>query len=178
MMLKKMILLGLIVSAPVLNLPAMDLGLSFGPWSFIPGNSAAAPGLHAYGGLKIGITERVETELYTITEITPSPLGSTFFGFNMGLSLLGPRYPTYFNMVGDIGILYGLETGNLRTTRFVTLRLSPLVIGNPYYRHRDRMFTLGLLYDMDNRRLSFTWNVLIFELFLLSDDHYVNPHRG
>jgi len=148
---------------------ADDLGFSLGPWSFAGG---VDPGTYAGAGLVWGFSPRLEAELVAVGELTPLP-GNTFLGGGLlSISLLGPRIPTYFNAVLDLGYLHGLAGLNPSGTdlslrgaehrNFLFLRLSPLAIGNPHYRMRDRIFSAGVLYSLEEQKFSLVWSWLIY----------------
>jgi hypothetical protein len=42
---------------------------------------------------------------------------------------------------------------------------TPLVTGNPWYGHRERIFPIGMLYNINASEISIVWNVLILHLY-------------
>jgi hypothetical protein len=142
-----------------------DLGLALGPWSFASGGPG--PGTYAYTGLAIGGGRRLELEASGIVEMTPSPGDTILAGASLGFSVGGPRIPTYFNVVVDLGYLQTVvDDGQFHLgPSYLLLRLSPLVIGNPWYGHRERIFSLGVLYDIPAASFSVVWNVLILHWY-------------
>ncbi len=155
-------LLCLLVPLPTFAEP--DLGIALGPWSFAGGGPG--PGTYAYSGLVVG-GSRLELEALGIAELTPAPGAAVLAGASIGFSLSGPRIPTYFNVVVDLGYLQTVvEEGQFRLgPSYLLLRLSPLVIGNPWYGHRERIFSLGVLYDIAAAEASIVWNVLILHWY-------------
>jgi len=81
--------------------------------------------------------------------------------------VLGPRDSTYFNMVAELAFLQAVVAGGEPGLgpSYLMLRLSPLSIGTPYYGHRDRMFSIGVLYDIGADQFSAVWNVLIISWY-------------
>lgn len=168
---KKSAILLIIVSV-LLPLGALDYGFSLAPWSFTGG---VTPGLYGGGGFNLGLTPRWEAEVFAVTEVTPAPGDTVLAGVQVGFSLLGDRIPTYFNSVIDLGYLHGLSglsstaagTGGGGVTRsnYLLLRLSPLAIGNPTFGMRDRIFSVGLLYRIEDRSVSWVWNWVIFNRY-------------
>lgn len=156
----------LFAAASVPGAGAGDLALGVSPWSFAGGGDSFT-GTFAGANLAIGLTPRLELGLYGFGELSPAPGSSLMAGAALGLSLAGPRDPTYFNVMIEVGSLvaYRPSEGRLAST-LVFARLSPLVIGNPYSGHRDRIFSLGLAYDINSGRLIGIWNILILEWFL------------
>ncbi len=158
---KKIFALLICCLSPSLLMAAPDLGVALGPWSFV--NGGPGPGTYAYGGLALGGSSRLEAEAFGIVELMPLPGDSLLAGASIGWSLAGPRIPTYFNVVVDLGYIQTLAYDALSGVGpgYLMLRISPLVIGNPLHGHRDRMFSVGLLYNLEERLLSAVWNVLI-----------------
>jgi hypothetical protein len=141
-----------------------DMGIALGPWSFAGGGPG--PGTYAYSGLAVG-GSRIELEALGIAELTPTPGSTVLAGASLGLSLGGPRIPTYFNFILDFGYLQTVvEDGHFRFgPSYLLLRLSPLVIGNPWYAQRERIFSFGVLYDIGAAKASIVWNVLILHWY-------------
>ena len=147
---------------------SLDLSMSFGPWTFLSEDERIADGVYPTAGITLGWNDYLETELFVIAEAAPAPFQNVFFGGSLGGSLLGTRGLTYFNMYAQFDFLYGLDfSGNaVEHNRLLGLRLSPLVIGNGYNGHRDRIFTVGAFYNLDSSKFSFTWNILLFDVYL------------
>lgn len=156
----------LFAAASATEAAAGDLALGVSPWSFA-GGCDSFRGTFAGVNLAIGLTPRLELGLYGFGELTPAPGSSLMAGAALGLSLAGPRDPTYFNVMAELGSLveYRPADGRLGSALFFA-RLSPLVIGNAYSGHRDRIFSLGLAYDVSSGRIFGIWNILILEWFL------------
>ena len=147
---------------------SIDLSMSFGPWSFLSNDDRIADGIYPCAGLNLGWNDYLESEIFVVAEAAPQPFGNVFFGGGLGSSILGTRGLTYFNMYAQLDFLYGLDfsAAELQHNRIVCLRLSPLAIGNGYNGYRDRIFNIGALYNFDSRMFSFTWSVLIFDIYL------------
>ena len=146
----------------------MDLSLSFGPWTFLSDDERIADGVYPYAGLTVGWTDFLESEIFVVAEAAPDPFKNIFAGCSLGSSLLGTRGLTYFNMYAQLDFLYGLDFrgGTPVHNRLLGLRLSPLAIGNGYNGYRDRIFTVGMFYNFDSTKFSFSWNLLIFDAYL------------
>lgn len=156
----------LFAAASAAEAAAGDLALGVSPWSFAGGGDSFT-GTFAGANLAIGLTPSLELGLFGFGELTPSPGSSLMAGAALGLSLAGPRDPTYFNVMIEVGSLveYRPADGSFAST-LVFARLSPLVIGNAFSGHRDRIFSLGLAYDISSGRIFGIWNILILEWFL------------
>ena len=149
------------LTAALTGAAAQEWGVSVGSWSFAGGGPGA--GAYACAGLSTGLGQRLELEAFGVARATPAPFGDALAGAILGFSVFGPRRTTYFNMALDLGFLQTVVEGGTPGLgpSYAMLRLSPLVVGTPYYGHRDRIFSLGLVYDLGSGALSATWNVLI-----------------
>ena len=165
---KKIVIFFLILFLSASAAFGVDLSMSFGPWSFLSGDAGISHGIYPYIGLNIGWNKYLESEIFVVAEAAPEPAGSLYFGGGLGSSLLGTRGLTYFNMYAQLDFLYGLNfnSGNIEHNRMLGARVSPLAIGNGYNGYRDRIFTVGAFYNFDSSEFSFTWNLLIFDIFL------------
>jgi hypothetical protein len=167
------ITLAALVAALALSSPpratALDLGLdasahSFGSLDYT--KAGILPGLYARGGAIVGIASRLELEPYIVMELAPEALRGAFAGADLTLSLLGSRDTSYFNMFLSLGYVRGLDLGKAAEGRnYLSLRLTPLAVGCTRYGRRDRLFTPGILYELEGKSLTFTFNVLGFDFF-------------
>jgi len=150
-----------LLTAALAGAAAQEWGVSVGSWSFAGGGPG--PGAYACAGLSAGLGQRLELEAFGVARATPAPFGDALAGAILGFSVFGPRRTTYFNMALDLGFLQTVVEDGAPGLgpSYAMLRLSPLVVGTPYYGHRDRIFSLGLLYDVRSGALSATWNFLI-----------------
>ncbi|HOX31098.1 MAG TPA: hypothetical protein PLB91_02135 [Spirochaetales bacterium] len=154
---------------------ALDLGLSAGAWSFSRPVSAARaeegreiePGLYARAGAIAGIASRLELEAFAVGSLAPAPGRELFLGAEATLPALGSREKSYFNLFASLGYLRALrlEGGLEPAGGYLSLRVSPLAIGNPSYGRRDRIFSVGALYELGSGEVSLTWSVLTFDFF-------------
>jgi hypothetical protein len=161
--------LALLLSAP-LGAAALDLGLDASAHSFgsldYP-KAGILPGLYARGGAIVGIASRLELEPYLVMELAPDALRGIFAGADLTLPLLGSRDTSYFNMFLSLGYARGLDLSGAASGRnYLALRLTPLAVGCTRYGRRDRLFTPGILYELEGKSLTFTFDVLGFDFFL------------
>jgi len=149
---------------------ALDFGLSAASQSFGSKDYAEAglrPGLHARGGAILGLFSRLELEPYAVMELTPEPLRGCLFGADVNLALLGSRYDGYFNMFLSAGYARGADFSDPGAGKnYLSLRITPLAIGCGYYGRRDRMFTAGVLYELEGKSWTFVFNVLAFDFLM------------
>ena len=159
----------LILMTALLPLGAAEFGFSLAPWSFTGG---VTPGTYAGGGLNVGFSPRWEAELFAVAEVTPSP-GDTESDVNLAAASSAIIIAALDNALIDLGYLHGIQgldpAGGAETdwnrSNYLLLRISPLAIGNPYFRMRDRLFSVGLLYRIEDRSLSWVWNWVIFNRY-------------
>lgn len=176
---KRILSTALLCAAAVSSAPAQDFALSAGMWSFFrnrDGNYASrSPGAFPSVGLTAGVTPRIEAGLSLVPRITPRPLDDIFVEGHLGFSLFGDRIAVsggpsaYLNTVVDIGTLVGVHnvlSGNPGMSTSVFLRLTPFLLGNPYYGRRDRMYSAGILYDVNTGAVSLFANVFASDFFL------------
>ncbi|MDX9899633.1 MAG: hypothetical protein RBT62_11995 [Spirochaetia bacterium] len=161
---KRATLLRLCFLIPAAVFAAPNPGISLGSWSFV---GVPEPGMYAHAGFLLGVSDHFELEALGVAEFMPIPAGMLLAGVSLGYSVLGPRTPTYFNMVADFSFLQALVSSGVPGLgqSYLMLRLSPLVIGNPIYGHRDRLFSMGLLYDIQASSFSAVWNILIIDWY-------------
>ncbi len=161
------ILLIIVLFSPI-GLTAADFALTAGPISFFStGSTSILPdGLYAQAGLRSIITPRIEVELGTVVRMTPDFAETLGISALIGYNLLAPYEPAYFNMVTEIGVLYLYETESAKHHPMIHLRITPLMIGNPYYVERGRLFTIGGLYDVSEKSFMISFSTIIENWFL------------
>lgn len=147
---------------------AADLAMAAGPISFFPLDtpSAVPDGLYAQLGLRTTITPRIEGEITAVTRMTPNFAETIGLSVLAGFNLLGPSEPLYFNMAADFGLLCLYETESQKHHQLIHLRITPLMIGNPYYVERGRLFTIGGLYDLSEKQFIISFSTVMENWFL------------
>lgn len=165
---ERLILFLLFVSCTFVPLYAMDWAITGGPISFFPlsDNQSVPDGLYGEVGARFGITPRIELELGIVTQLTPVITETIGASAVLGLDLLGDIEPTYFNMIADLGMIYLIERDTGEHHPMISLRISPIAIGNPFYGERGRLFTTGLLYDLSKHSFTMTFSMVIENWFL------------
>jgi hypothetical protein len=146
---------------------AQDLSFSLGGWSFFPNGQgslpAGDPGLFASAGATIGLGPRLELGASLVPRLTPAPFDDLFAEAHLGLSLLAdrarvPAAPTmYLNSLVDLGAIvgwHGFASGSPAFSKAVYARLTPITLGTLYYGRRDRLFSLGVMYDFDAKAVN------------------------
>ncbi len=136
-----------------------------GPVTFFPGDRSLPAGMYAQAGLRFEVTSQVEAEIIAIPQITPKPFSTVALGALLGLNLFDIVGPTYFNMTADVGALVAVTPDGGQYKPLVYLRVSPLVIGHPVYGYRGKILTVGMLYDITDQKVSWTFSTWIQNWF-------------
>jgi len=145
---------------------AADWAVTAAPVSFFPAGKHMPEGLYAQAGIRAALHPRLEAELLVIPRITPEPFSHAAAGAMAGFNLLADLEDAYFHMIADIGMLCRFDFRTQEKDPLVYVRISPLSIGNPDYRYRERIFTAGLLYDIQNQTFSWTFSTWIQDWFV------------
>jgi hypothetical protein len=159
------LVLVIILVLPARNSQASGFGLTFSTNTFLglsrSEDSAVPPGLYWRGGFAWLPGNHLEIELYHIPQITPVFYSQVFFGCSAGYWLLERKENCYLNTIVEAGFLYGLDQSKL-----LNLKLTPIVFGCPTFRYAEKFCTLGLLYDLDRKRLLWQLQLLAVTLYL------------
>ncbi len=160
---------------------AQNLSFSVGGWSFFRNAEgklpSGSPGIFSSFGLSCGITRYAEAGFSILPRLSPEPFDDIFLEGHAGVSLFGERIrksggpAIYLNALLDAGILYGmhnLTSGVPEYSRAIFLRITPFALGNPYYGRRERMFSLGLMFDVDSAETSLFLNLIAVDFYLAS----------
>ncbi len=152
---------------------AQDLSLSLASWRFFPNRNAYRPsgeGLHASVGLVAGINPRLEAALSVVGRLTPNPADNLFLAMGLGYSIATDRYvdrstPTlHLNAIAEAGVLAGVHSltsgGTPSFSTHLYARFTPIALGSLYYGRRDRLYTVGLQYDISAAQVSVILSVI------------------
>jgi len=169
----------LLLAFAVSSVGSQDLAFSIGTWSFFRDKSGAwpsgGPGSFASFGLTYGLTPRLEAGISLVPRMAPDPFDDILAEGHVGLSLFGDRISgsgapaIYINTLADIGFILGAHnvySGTTEYSKAVFVRLTPISLGNPYYGRRDRIFSVGLLYNFDTASASLFINLVAADFFL------------
>lgn len=157
--------------APLSIAHAQETAVSLGSWSFFSGNR----GIFASIGVTQGLTPRLEAGLSLIPRLTPDPFEDLYAEAHLGYSLAANRFrgfsqpASYINIIGDIGVIAGINSigaPGQTLTKSIFIRLTPITLGNAFYGRRDRIYSVGALFNLDNASLSFFLNFIISDFFI------------
>lgn len=158
---------------------AQDLSLSIQQWSFFNNKnnqSISEPGQHIGVGFVVGIDKNIEADFGVIGMITPR-LADTLMGYvSFGYSLLDKRWitskipPNWINSQIEAGFIGGVkhvysffDDGGKKEIAQIFIKITPLILGNPFYIRRDKLFGLGLAYDCFGGKFSVFLNLISFD---------------
>ena len=126
-------------------------------------------GISVTYGMNVGLTGKLELDLWGISELVPHPFASNMFGAELGIMLLGPRSTATkvmgsgINMMLSVGGFYRTDNNGAGPM----ISITPLVVGTPISGRRERILKTGIGYDAVN-------NGLVVTFSLLSLDYYVH----
>ncbi len=172
------------------ELAAQDLSISVQQWSFFSdsaGGRLSGPGLHLSGAVVWGITPRLEAGLGLLGMLTPWPGDSLAGIMSIGYSLLSERWiseripPNWLSMLVEAGVFGGAreiysglfsssgEGAGSGAQPFAAMfvRFTPLVLGNPFYWRRDRVFSVGAAYELMRGDFSLFLNIAAMDFRIL-----------
>ncbi len=149
-----------------------DIALRIGHGAFLPGEKGEL-GLHALGGVSLGLTKRVELNLEVISPLVPAPFSDAVAGFEVGYSLLGDRNRNIYyngsamNTVVSLGLFASDHARNGRfLPTYLTLRITPVTIGTPLTGKRESFMPVGLAWNFREKTLGVFMSVMLY-------DHYI-----
>ena len=119
-------------------------------------------------GMNFGLSEKVELDLWGISEAIPKPFASNMFGADIGITLLGRRSSgtkvagTGINTLLSIGGFYRTDNNGAGPIISVT----PLTVGNPITGRRERLLKTGIGWDFVNNQLVVTFSLLSLDFYV------------
>ncbi len=141
-----------------------DVSLSFGQSSY----KWPEKGISFSYGVNVGLTSRLEMNIWGVSELVPEPFMSNMLGLDLTLSLLGARSTASkiagsgLNTLVSIGGFYRTDNNGAGPI----LSITPLAIGTPVSGRRERILKTGIGYDAVN-------NEAVIMFSLISIDYYV-----
>ena len=98
-------------------------------------------GISVSYGMNVGLTGKLELDLWGISELVPHPFASNMFGAELGIMLLGPRSTATkvmgsgINMMLSVGGFYRTDNNGAGPM----ISITPLVVGTPISGRRERI---------------------------------------
>lgn len=162
---------------------AQDVSISVQQWSFFNNKnfeSISGSGQHVSLGSIWGIDTNLEAGFGIISMVTPRPADTLMGYISFGYSLLEKRWinekipPNWINsqieagFIGGIKNLYSFSAGSqAEGIAQIFIKITPLVLGNPFYFRRDKLLSLGLAYDCIGDTFSLYINLVGFDFRIL-----------
>ena len=152
-----------------LSIPAFagdyhDIALGFGHQTY----KWPEKGISFSYSFSLGLTERMELDIWGNSEAVPKPFASNLFGVDLTFSLLGARSTA--SRVAGSGINLLLSVGGFYSPpdngAGPMISITPLTVGTPISGSRERLLRTGVGYDFVNWKFVITFS-------LLSVDYYV-----
>ncbi len=152
---------------------AFDFGLTFGHGAF-SFNEYTGPGLSATLGATFGITSRLELDVVSVVELVPVPFADVVVGPEISYALLGERSfgdnraGIGINTYVSAGLLFAdhASDGNFAPT-YLTLSLTPAVVGSPYSGKRERLAKIGAAWNFRDNSVSLYWSIALYDYYLV-----------
>lgn len=148
-----------------------ETAISLGSWSFFSDDR----GIFTSLGITQGLTSRLEAGLSIIPRMTPEAFKDLSLEVHCGYSIAARRFQgfnqpaSYINVLADIGALTAINNlgePDQSLSKNVFVRLTPIALGNAFYTRRDRIYSVGALFDLDKKSLSFFLNFIIVDFFI------------
>ena len=161
------VLLAIMIILPLAFLNAgdyHDIALSIGHSTY----KWPEKGISFSYGINIGLTERMELDVWGVSELVPRPFESNIVGAELSFAVMGPRSTaskiagTGINTLVSVGGFYRTDNNGAGPIVSVT----PLTVGSPITGRRERLLRTGIGYDAVN-------NEVVIMFSLLSLDYYV-----
>lgn len=155
----------------LIPLAGVPVSVSIGTWQAVESFGPSA-GVHGMVGATVAVAPWLEVETSAIVQFTPVVGGSLMGSLALNIPLASALYDDedsamlYYNAMASVGALGGWDRLHDRPVGAVFIRLTPLMLGGPYYRARERSAALGVLYDLFDHSFKVFWNLLAFDRYL------------
>jgi len=165
---KRITLLVTLLVVFTLSLGAHNVGLSIGVFGAPPNNVSFEDGPFIQSGVVVGLSPRFEAEAQIIAKVTPTPFSQLFASVNASYALISsvfegagdvPSYANAYLSLGVMGDVLSLQSYG----PFV--RITPLSVGGPQFKLRERTLSMGVYYDIPASRVTFFWNLFHLDFF-------------
>lgn len=126
-------------------------------------------GTHVQAGLVAGLSPRWESETFVIASTTPEPFSQVLGGIGFSYALMGPVYegsgevPPYATMYLGFGFM-GEPGASSNYGPYI--KLTPLSVGGPQFRLRERTLTFGAYYNIPQQSVTLFWNLFQLDFYV------------
>lgn len=152
------LLFALPLSAGVYNDVSFSLGLD--QYDFKNGISASF-------GVNVGLSSRLELDLWTVSELIDIPFSENIFGAELCYSLIGKRSTgsivagSGINTIVGAGVFYNTASRGFGPI----LSITPICVGSPITGKRERIFRTGLGWDVANSEVLVTFSLVNIDIY-------------
>lgn len=163
------LLLSVLLLACMLPLAGAGLSVTASPITFFAldmQDPSVPDGLYGQIGITTACSSHVEITLTAIPQLTPSLLGAGAMGLRVGYDLIGGVPDTFFHLIIDAGALVVIDHAAGELSPLIEFHISPLAFGSRDYGYRDRLFTMGVLYDLHRSSWTLSWSTMTGEWYL------------
>ncbi len=130
-------------------------------------------GLSFSYGMNFGLSQKVELDVWGISDLIPTPFKSNMFGADITLSLIGRR--SSGTKVAGSGINTLLSIGGFYRTdnngAGPILSVTPLTVGNPITGRRESLLKTGIGWDFVNNNLIVTFSLMSIDFYVRGTYH-------
>ncbi len=151
-------------------LGATKVALSIGTWNLPAKNDVVAEATFVQTGFLFSFARRWEVEAFLISEATPQVGHQLLVGSAITLALLGVTdpppeiVPSYLNLYLSLGFMGRLDSLDSAYGPFI--RLSPLAVGGPRFKLRERSLNFSLFYNIPHNSFTIFWNIFLLDFFI------------
>ncbi len=119
-------------------------------------------------GINIGLTSRMELDIWGISELVMKPFGSNMLGAELAFAVMGPRSTA--SKVAGTGINTLLSVGGFYRTdnngAGPMLSVTPLTVGSPITGRRERLLKTSVGYDAVNREVVVAFSLIALDFYV------------
>ncbi|MGI6432563.1 MAG: hypothetical protein ACOXZ4_01670 [Sphaerochaetaceae bacterium] len=150
-------------------LVAFESGISIGVFDANLTSESFDRGTHVQIGAIRGLSQNLEGEVFAIVKATEIPGEQVYAGGGVSLALLSPVYakeganvPSYSNAYVSAGFLLDALGAS---SYGPYIRITPISVGGPQFKLRERTLTFGLYWDVPKNAISLFWNLFSLDFF-------------
>ncbi len=125
-------------------------------------------GISVSYGFSIGLTRRLELDIWGISSLVPVPFSSNMFGAELDFALLGDRSTASKVAGSGINMLIGAggfyRTDNRGAGPMISI--TPLTVGSPVSGRRERILKTSLGYDFVNMELVVSFSLISLDFYV------------
>ncbi len=119
-------------------------------------------------GVDLGLTKKLEVELWGISDILPQPGANTVVGLDLVYSLLGERNTgskvsgINLNSLASIGAFYSFTDQGAG----LSIGIAPLAVGSPSISKREKLMKTNVGWDFVNKKVLVAFSMVELGVYL------------